>query len=198
MSGDFSPEQKRYLEGFTSGLQIARAGRGLGRQVRGAGSARPRCRASARAGPYDRRRRQAQRAGEDQARAAPVRRLFAPQGAGGQERVPEARRQLPLAILRAVLCRAGAEFLHVPPAHAERHPQALAVVGPGRSRRSASAAAIRTSRRAPICRSARSRRRTRSRCSKRSRTSACARAARAPTTSATSPARRPPASTRRS
>jgi ferredoxin-nitrite reductase len=30
MSGDFTPEQKRYLEGFTSGLQIARAGRGLG------------------------------------------------------------------------------------------------------------------------------------------------------------------------
>ncbi len=28
MSGDFSPEQKRYLEGFMSGLQIARAGRG--------------------------------------------------------------------------------------------------------------------------------------------------------------------------
>jgi ferredoxin-nitrite reductase len=30
VSGDFSPEQKRYLEGFTSGLQIARVGRGLG------------------------------------------------------------------------------------------------------------------------------------------------------------------------
>ena len=30
MSGDFSAEQKRYLEGFTSGLQIARAGRGFG------------------------------------------------------------------------------------------------------------------------------------------------------------------------
>jgi ferredoxin-nitrite reductase len=30
MSGDFSSEQKRYLEGFTSGLQIARAGRGPG------------------------------------------------------------------------------------------------------------------------------------------------------------------------
>ena len=29
MSGDFSPEQKRYLEGFASGLQIARAGRSL-------------------------------------------------------------------------------------------------------------------------------------------------------------------------
>jgi ferredoxin-nitrite reductase len=27
MSGDFSPEQKRYLEGFTAGLQIARTGR---------------------------------------------------------------------------------------------------------------------------------------------------------------------------
>ena len=26
---DFSDEQKRYLEGFTSGLQISRVGRGL-------------------------------------------------------------------------------------------------------------------------------------------------------------------------
>ena len=34
MSGDFSPEQKRYLEGFVSGLQIAR-GRGA------AGAAKP-------------------------------------------------------------------------------------------------------------------------------------------------------------
>jgi ferredoxin-nitrite reductase len=30
MSGDFSPEQKRYLEGFVSGLQIARATRAAG------------------------------------------------------------------------------------------------------------------------------------------------------------------------
>jgi ferredoxin-nitrite reductase len=29
MSGDFTPEQKRYLEGFTSGLQAGRAARGL-------------------------------------------------------------------------------------------------------------------------------------------------------------------------
>jgi ferredoxin-nitrite reductase len=29
MSGDFLPEQKRYLEGFVSGLQIARAARGI-------------------------------------------------------------------------------------------------------------------------------------------------------------------------
>lgn len=30
MSSDFTPEQKRYLEGFTSGVQTARASRGLG------------------------------------------------------------------------------------------------------------------------------------------------------------------------
>ena len=27
MSGDFDPEQKRYLEGFVAGLQIAKAAR---------------------------------------------------------------------------------------------------------------------------------------------------------------------------
>ncbi|HLL28635.1 MAG TPA: NirA family protein [Xanthobacteraceae bacterium] len=37
MSSDFTPEQKRYLEGFTSGLQIARAARGL--MPKGAGAA---------------------------------------------------------------------------------------------------------------------------------------------------------------
>ena len=30
LSVDFSDEQKRYLEGFTTGLQISRVGRGLG------------------------------------------------------------------------------------------------------------------------------------------------------------------------
>src|SRR4051794_20985659 len=33
LSVDFTDEQKRYLEGFTSGLQISRAGRGLGSAV---------------------------------------------------------------------------------------------------------------------------------------------------------------------
>jgi ferredoxin-nitrite reductase len=37
VSSDFTPEQKRYLEGFTSGLQIARLGRGVG----GAAAAKP-------------------------------------------------------------------------------------------------------------------------------------------------------------
>ena len=31
MSGDFTPDQKRYLEGFVSGLQAARAAKGAGR-----------------------------------------------------------------------------------------------------------------------------------------------------------------------
>ena len=30
LSVDFTDEQKRYLEGFTTGLQISRVGRGLG------------------------------------------------------------------------------------------------------------------------------------------------------------------------
>ena len=34
MSGDFTSEQKRYLEGFTSGLQIVRNGNHLRRLVR--------------------------------------------------------------------------------------------------------------------------------------------------------------------
>jgi ferredoxin-nitrite reductase len=38
MSGDFTPEQKRYLEGFTSGLQIARAGRSPGKPAASAPS----------------------------------------------------------------------------------------------------------------------------------------------------------------
>src|SRR5258708_12883273 len=39
LSVDFTDEQKRYLEGFTTGLQISRVGRGLGGA--GAGKANP-------------------------------------------------------------------------------------------------------------------------------------------------------------
>jgi ferredoxin-nitrite reductase len=41
MSGDFTPEQKRYLEGFTSGLQIARAARGASGAAAAPGPAEP-------------------------------------------------------------------------------------------------------------------------------------------------------------
>lgn len=37
MSGDFEPEQKRYLEGFVAGLQIAKTARGLGKNGSGGG-----------------------------------------------------------------------------------------------------------------------------------------------------------------
>jgi ferredoxin-nitrite reductase len=41
LSIDFTDEQRRYLEGFTSGLQISRAGRGLGGAATGKGNADP-------------------------------------------------------------------------------------------------------------------------------------------------------------
>lgn len=41
LSIDFSDEQKRYLEGFTSGLQISRVGKGLGGATAGRGAAEP-------------------------------------------------------------------------------------------------------------------------------------------------------------
>jgi ferredoxin-nitrite reductase len=52
MSGDFSPEQKRYLEGFVSGLQIARAARGVaGNAIRAAAVQTPDAAADQHAGP---------------------------------------------------------------------------------------------------------------------------------------------------
>ena len=41
MPGDFEPEQKRYLEGFVAGLQIAKTARGLGRAGNGAAGPLP-------------------------------------------------------------------------------------------------------------------------------------------------------------
>ncbi len=108
MSGDFSPEQKRYLEGFVSGLNAARATRGAlpARQGR---AVRARRDPPQGAGPCHGGGRQARRAGEVQARAASVRCLRPAEGTGGEERAAEARRQFPLAVLRALLrgARAG-------------------------------------------------------------------------------------------
>jgi ferredoxin-nitrite reductase len=49
MSGDFEPEQKRYLEGFVAGLQIAKTARGLAQA--GNGAAGPPSAATAASGP---------------------------------------------------------------------------------------------------------------------------------------------------
>ena len=134
MSGDFSPDQKRYLEGFVSGLNAARATRGaVPRREGRAGRARrdpPQG-----AGPRHGGGRQARRAGKVQARAASVRCLRRLKEQAETNDAAEARGQFPLALLRPVLRRAGAELLHVPAAHPERHPQALAVRGRRRSRR---------------------------------------------------------------
>ena len=55
------------------------------------------------------------------------------------QRAAVAGRQFPLALLRPVLCRAGAGFLHVPAADSERHHEALAVCRAGRPHRAACA-----------------------------------------------------------
>ena len=59
----------------------------------------------------------------------------AAEGAGREERSAEAGGQFPLALLRPVLCRAGADLVYVPAADSERHPLALAIRGRRRSRR---------------------------------------------------------------
>ncbi len=204
-TGDFEPEQKRYLEGFVAGLQIAKTAKGLAGSLAGsaaglaaaarARAGRSRCRRAQGAGPRAQGRRQAVGPGEVQARAASVRHLRAAEGARRQERISQAARQFPLALFRAVLCGAEPELLYVPAAHAERHPQGRAICRRRRSRRA-------LWRRLRPCHHPRQsadprdrgqerRRHDRGEC----RISACARAAPAPTISATSPARRPPAST---
>ena len=140
-TGDFEPEQKRYLEGFAAGLQIAKTAKGFAgsaaaRRRRAGGRAdRPRRRGAQGAGSRARRRRQALGSGEVQARRASVRHLRAAQGPGHAQRISEAAGQFPLALLRPVLCGAEPELLHVPAAHAERHSQSAAVRRRRRSRR---------------------------------------------------------------
>ena len=135
---DFTDEQKRYLEGFTTGLQISRVGRGLGGANAGKANAEPsraRCRAHQGAGQGHGLRQETRRPGKVQARRASVRCLSAAEAAGARQRAADPGGQFPLALLRPVLRGAGAGFLHVPLTDPERHHEALAVGRPGRSRR---------------------------------------------------------------
>ena len=91
MSGDFTPEQKRYLEGFITGLRSRAGARGRRRTAAQREPTGPDADHLARAGPHPRRRRQARRPGEVQARAASVRRLWAAEGAGRQQRSRRSR-----------------------------------------------------------------------------------------------------------
>ena len=165
MSSDFTPDQKRYLEGFASGPH------------RGARRARP-----ASGG----RRRPGEPTGPDAIHLKAQDRVLA---AGGKLADQEKfkREQHPFDAYERLKEQAERNneapkpadnfrwryygLFYVAPAQTsymcrlripERHPQALADDRPCRSRRALCAAAIRTSPRAPICRCARSSRRTRS------------------------------------
>ena len=128
MSGDFSPDQKRYLEGFVSGLTAARVTRAKRCGRRGSASSGPDAmhfkaqdRVIAEGGKLTDQEKIKREEHPFDAYAAPAR-------ASGSQRTAEAGRQFPLALLRPVLRRADAELLHVPAADRERHPQALAVL----------------------------------------------------------------------
>ena len=123
MSSDFTPDQKRYLEGFASGLN-ARAPRVALQSGKGepAGPDAIHIKAQDRTVAAG-----GKLADQEKSSASSIRSTPMPAQAAGQgQRSAEARRQFPLALLRPVLCRAGAELLHVPAAHPERHRQALA------------------------------------------------------------------------
>ena len=121
MAGDFTPDQKRYLEGFVQAgacaLRKERAGQGepVGPD---AIHFRPRTR------PW--RRVEARRSGEfkrESIRSMPIRGSCARRAT-----TTEAGGQLPLAVLRTVLRRAGTGS-YMPPAHPERHAQAWQFAG---------------------------------------------------------------------
>ena len=93
---------------------------------------------------------------------ASVRRLCAAEGAGREATSRPSRPTISAGAIYGLFYVAPAQnSLHVPAAHPERHPHALAVRRRRRPRRDATAAATPTSPRAPTCRSARSSRRTR-------------------------------------
>ena len=198
-TGDFESEQKRYLEGFVAGVQIARTAKSLA----GAGRA-------ARAEPIgpDAAARKAQdrvlAAGGKLSDPEKFKREEHPfdtyerlKAHAAQRRIPEAAGQFPLALLRPVLRCAEPELLHVPAAIAERHLESRPVRGTRRSRRAlwwrlfARHHARQYSN--PRNQGGRCRQHDRSRF----RTWVSVRVAPAPTISAMSPARRPPASIRR-
>ncbi len=92
---DFSDDQKRYLEGFTSGLQISRVGRGLGGGNGGKASTEPTGPDAAHLKAQDtvhRIRQEARRSGEVQTRATSVRCLSAAEAAGARQCAADARR----------------------------------------------------------------------------------------------------------
>ena len=134
MGTDFTPDQKRYLEGFVSGMQA----------VRGPRAQPPIATAAAPMGPDA-----AHIAAQDATTGAGKKlvdqekwkraehpfdaypRLKAQAKDG---RLPQAGGQFPLALFRPFLCRPGAGELYGAPADSQWHPESLAVGGDGRRR----------------------------------------------------------------
>ncbi len=146
---DFTEEQRRYLEGFVSGVQARRASQGLkplGSEG-GSGAAQPagpdkeHLAAMARFEAAGKKLSPEEKAKRDEHPFDAYAR-FKAESAKGQ--FPKGARQFPLALPRPVLRGADAELLHVPAAHRQRHPLALAVRRRRRPGRGATAAATRT------------------------------------------------------
>ena len=127
MSSDFTPDQKRYLEGFASGVAAARAARG--KLPAGAGGEPT--------GPdaiHIKAQDRVLAAGGTLADQEKFKRELHPfdgyerlKEQAAQKRSAEAGRQFPLALLWAVLRGAGADLVYVPVAHSQRHLEALAI-----------------------------------------------------------------------
>ena len=135
---DFTDEQKRYLEGFTTGLQISRVGRGLGGGSAGKANAEPTGPDAAHIKAQDK----VTASGKKLADQEKFKREEHPFDA-----YPRLKQQAldnappnPADNFRwryygLFYVGAGAGFLHVPAADPERDHEALAVRRPGRSRR---------------------------------------------------------------
>ena len=134
---EFTDQQKRWLEGFTSGLAARKAATpaaAAAHRPRRSRSGRMRCNTPRRTAP-SRRGGKLVAGGEGQAPAPSARPLGRGRRALREGRIPQGHRRLPDQVPRAVLRRAGRELLHVPAAHPQRHPERLADARPGRCRR---------------------------------------------------------------
>ncbi len=154
----FTDEQKQYLDGFLSGIAVRR-----GDGAPGAGGDRDRYsrnrHPSCSARPLHRCGQEARARGRGEAQSASARYVGRVACRSRRGPLPQRHRRLSSQILRPVLCRAGAGFIHVPAAHPERRASAASDDRPRRARRALGPAATPTSRRAPISSFARSSRR---------------------------------------
>ena len=137
---EFDDAQKQWLQGFVSGIEARKAADKLASRTAGVpsgGGGQPIGPDALQHAAQDRTvalGRQAGRRGNRQARAPSARSLGRGGGARRGGAVPQGHRRLPHQVSRALLRRAGREFLHVPAAHSQRHPECLADARPGRCR----------------------------------------------------------------